>query len=126
MNNPILTGFINTAVPMVMPVLSIVLVYVLKYIAQKTKNENAAWALERISQTVLTVVTNHMQTTMKNTGSDALEPNTVKLLATNQILEQLPPDVIKAAQGGVNNIATFIDHKIEKTVFDLKQKSLGA
>jgi hypothetical protein len=115
-----LTDAVLPSITLTSPLLGLVLVVVAQFVKMKIKNENALWALDRISQTVLTVVTNHMQTTMKNGGD--IEKAVVKNTAVQDIMGQIPEPVIKAASKGVTDITKFIDQKIEKTVFDLKQK----
>lgn len=119
----LLTDAVLPSITLTSPLLGLVLVVVAQFVKMKIKNENALWALDRISQTVLTVVTNHMQTTMKDGGDSAKA--VVKNTAVQDIMGQIPEHVIKAASKGVTDITKFIDQKIEKTVFDLKQKIQG-
>jgi len=116
----VLTDAVLPSITLTSPLIGLLLVVVVQFVKMKTKNEGAVWALERISQTVLTVVTNHMQTTMK--GDGVLSKAVVKNTAVQDIMAQIPEPVIKAASKGVTDITKFIDQKIEKSVFDIKQK----
>jgi len=121
-----LTDALIPSLSLTTPIVGYLLVMLIKWGKMKIKNETVVYALERISQTVLTVVTNHMQSTLSG-GSGSIDKSAVKIMALADIHSQIPESIKAAASQGVSDIGKFIDQKLEKAVFDIKQKSqMGA
>lgn len=127
MLDPITTALTKSLIPslsMTTPIVGYLLVVLIKWGKMKIKNEMVVYALERISQTVMTVVTNHMQSTLGGAGV-TVDKAAVKIMALADIHSQIPESVKVAAAQGVTDIGKFIEQKLEKAVFDIKTTSKG-
>jgi hypothetical protein len=99
------------------------------YVRQKTKNEAAVNAMERISHTAQTVVDNLNQTlvpAMKEAAEDGrLSSDDIARLkntALNNVKSQVPEAVQTAATLAVNSVRDLISAKIEQAVGKAKKE----
>ena len=98
-----------------------------KYIAKKTENEAINSAMERITNTVQTVVDDLAQTManeMKTSGSGKLtnsQKRMLKDMAKEKVMSTLAPAVINGAGLAVNSVSDLIEKKIEQAVLRSKK-----
>lgn len=116
----ILVDALIPSVTLMTPVIGLLMVSGLKLIKQRTKNEMVEWALTRLSETIKTVVANHMQVS-RDLVVHADDPKkAIKALAVSDVYNQIPEAVKRAAEMGIADVDTFIRQKIEKEVLSIK------
>lgn len=131
MKDIIVSQAVSDLLPIILSVLGTLGTFVLgsfnTYIKTKTKNEKVAHALERITRTAGTVVSEIMQTMvigLKEKASDGKLTQADKLFLKNEAIEVLMSRVSMAtlqdAALGVNDVTGFVKSKIEEAVFKAK------
>lgn len=106
---------------------SMVLLKTRKWVESKTKNENIAWALERLTHTTETVVADLTKTVVANIKAEAADgklansdASSIKKLAISTVKYRLNEEIKAYAEMGVNNLDLFIGEKVEQAVGKLQ------
>lgn len=104
---------------------SLAVVYVLRYVNARVKNEQIRTALESLSAVTETVVGELAQTARDYSkgGISADEAERLKRLAYNRIIMHLPVESRKVLDAAIGSLGQYIERGIESKVLQTKAAS---
>lgn len=102
---------------------SMVLLKIKNWVDSKTRNENIAWAMERLTHTTETVVADLTQTISESIKADASDGKltgsdmaSLKSIAISTVKTRLKDEIKTYVEMGVNNLDLFIGEKVEQAI----------